>query len=146
MKARGTEGAFEALRYVFSKGKKRECDTTKRQGPRKALNPEQAKHTNKVETNEGKGEFEITQFMTTSRQQTLVRILPEAMAVYVIKWYVVEDGFDEMETAVDSGGSKRTILNGLFSTTGKKTTGTSAQHLQHRITQQFKKTRVKITR
>ena len=35
--------------------------------------------------------------MTTSRQQTLVRILPEAMAVYVIKWYVVEDSFDEME-------------------------------------------------
>ena len=35
--------------------------------------------------------------MTTSRQQTLIRILPEALAVYVIKWYVVEDGFDEME-------------------------------------------------
>ena len=54
VKARGTEGAFEALRCVVSKGKNANVTQQKRQGPRKALNPEQAKHTNKVETNEGK--------------------------------------------------------------------------------------------
>ena len=107
VKAHGTDGAFEAFRYIATKGKN--ASVTHKMAMRtKAMNPDQAKTAKEVEKriNEWKSSLRyLSEIGDNSidddlKKTTLIKILPEMIAEHVIQRYDEDDNYDEMEQFV----------------------------------------------
>ena len=101
VKALGTEGAFEAFRYVVAKGKN--ANVTHKMAMRtKAMNPEQAKHVKEVEKKISEWKVNLRYLIEIGdnsieddpKKTTLIRILPETIAEHVIQKYDEENSYD----------------------------------------------------